>query len=179
MSAIFSVIIILLFSNKDFVNRFVAKDKQTRSATKLFIDFTVYFAASLVIGTVIQYFLLKFILEPINLTSFLLLVIIGISVGLSILAEYLLRKLNKESLIIFNRYELSVLVFIGFVLTMQISGTIIGSLVLTLLNALGFFIVGIILIKLSEIIAPKIKLNDNIPIILITGSILLMVTTIL
>ena len=179
MSVIFSVIVILLFSNKNFLKLIVVNEKQNKSIFKLFFDFTICLAAFLVVGTIFQYIIYTFILEPLNLDIFLLITMIIVSVGLSILADYLLKKFDKETLVVFNKYQFSALSFVGFVFIMKISGTILASIILTLISVMAFFIVGIILITLSEIISPKLKLNDNLPIILILSSIILMVTSIL
>lgn len=179
MSVIFSVIIIILFSNKDFLNLIVVKEKQNKSIFKLFFDFTVCLAAFLVLGIIFQYFIYTFILEPLNLDIFLLITMIIVAVGFSVLADYLLKNFHKETLVVFNVYQLAALSFVGFVLIMKMSGTILASIILTTLSIIAFFIVGIILIILSEIIYPKLKFSNNLPIILMLGSIILMVTSIL
>lgn len=179
MSVVFSIIVILLLTNKDFSFLFVVKEKQHKSISKLYIDFTVCLTTFLVVGVIIQYPIFTFVLEPLKLEILLLVTMIAVSIGLSVLADYLLKKFDKATLVVFNKYHLAILTFIGFVLTMQISGTVLASLILTLFTLLGFFVVGIIIITMSEIITPKIKLIDNTTIILILGSILLMLTSIL
>ena len=179
MTVLFSLIVVLILSNKNFLNIFIVKNKQDRSIYKLYFDFTFCLTAFLLVGTIFQYIIYTFILEPLNLDIFLLLTMIAASIGFSILADYFLRKFDKESFIVFNKYHFSALSFIGFVFMMKLSGTILASIILTIFSVIAFFVVGIILITLSEIITPKLKFKDNLPIILILGSIILMTTSIL
>lgn len=179
MSIIFSIIVVLLLSNKNFLKLIVVNEKQSKSNLKLFVDFTIYLAAFLVFGTIFQYIIYNYILEPLNLDISLLITMIIFAIVLSVLADHLLKKFDKEILVVFNKYQLAVLSFVGFVLIMKISGTILASVILSLLSVMAFFVVGIILITLSKTISSKLKFNDNLPIILILGSIVLMVTSIL
>ena len=179
MSIIFSLIVILLLSNNDYLKIFVIEEKQTKTRTKLYIDLTVCLAAFMFVGTMVQYLIYTFILEPLNLDVFLLLIMITISVGFSILTECLLKKNEKESLIVFNKYKLAVLSFLGFIFLSKMSGTLFTSIILTFLSLVAFFIVGLILIVLGEIISPKIKLDDSMSTLLILGAIFLMTLSII
>ena len=179
MTVLFSLIVVLILSNKNFLNIFIVKNKQDRSIYKLYFDFTVCLATFLLVGIIFQYIIYTFILEPLNLDIFLLITIFATSIGFSLLADYFLRKFGKDSFIVFNKYHFSAISFIGFVSIMKLSGTILASIILTIFSIIAFFVVGIILITLSEIITPKLKFKNNLPIILILGSIILMTTSIL
>ena len=179
MSVVFSLIIILLLNNNDYLKIFVAEEKQSKTKTKLYIDLTVCFSTFILLGTIVQYLIYTFVLEPLNLDVFLLLIMIAISMGFSILAEFLLKKYGKDSLIVFNKYKLAALTFLGFIFLSKMAGTLFASLILTFLSLIAFFIVGILLITLGETISPKIKLNDNMSTILILSAVFLMTLSII
>ena len=174
MSVVYSAIIILLFNNADFYKRLVKR--YSFSITKLFIDFSILITLTLIVGSIIQHFIYTFILKPLNLTILLLLVSLVISVVICYLLDFLLKKLHRENLIIFDKHKLSVLVFIGFILNMKMSNSIFDTLLLTLLNLVSYFVVGIIILEISKIISPKIKIKDITFSVLIISSILLMIT---
>lgn len=176
MSVFFSCIIVLLLINKSFVSRFVVKEKQDSLPTKLFIDLFIFLFIAITLGSIIHFFVYKFILFPIKLTILLFLLMPIVAFGITWLFEFMLIKMNKLSLLTFKKYELSALLYIGFLLITQVSNSVITSVLLPIINVCCSFFVGIILIDVCRIITKKTNAINKFSIILIVSSIVLMLS---